>query len=198
MFSSLEQLHAINDQSFRSAPGFGRHRGGTHVLLDDGSVKFRKLTSSEADATETPYGPWQKLGTRNVELKHVDPDETLTASRRSLSSDWAVDYIQLISIDRYDQPRAYVQDEVPTMNQLASADLTMRSLNRFETDALALIQAGRQVVRSDVEGTLPSQSLFMVGAVRADTACLVCHDRNQGDVLDALTYRFTAARSELE
>ncbi len=46
-----------------------RHRGGAHVLLDDGTVEFLQPSNSISDSptsaeTSSPYGLWVGLGTR--------------------------------------------------------------------------------------------------------------------------------------
>ncbi len=81
----FNQYHLQTVESFGRAMGFGRHRGGTHVLLDDGAVKFVTDSTDRTDSTEkridtkSPYGLWGSLGTRQSNDKIIEelPEEVI-------------------------------------------------------------------------------------------------------------------------
>jgi hypothetical protein len=67
------------------------------------------------------------------------------------------------------------------MDQLA--DSTHRELNEFEAKALPQLESSDDVV---IEQT--ADRIEMLGAVRATTACLECHDAQRGQLLGAFSY----------
>ena len=222
-------LHLQNDDAFRRAPGNGRHRGGTHVLTDDGAVRFitdsiaQSSPSDEAASPENrPYGLWGALGTRASTEKRGDDQfegSALTADLpvtlsmdvdlrrtkiavadrelRQISSQqiatqsaetWMLDFIELVSLDRFVKPVAYVEKELPSMDEIASGDLRTRPLGDFEINAIEKLREGAKL-QTERRG----HTLRMVGPILATNDCLTCHTGNAGDLLGAFTYQFTAA-----
>ena len=94
--------------------------------------------------------------------------------------------IELVSLDRFDAPVAYVEKELPSMDAIATADLETRPLDDFETGAIKKLRGGTKLL-TERKGP----GLRMVGAILARDDCLACHSGNAGDLLGAFTYRFT-------
>ena len=102
---------------------------------------------------------------------------------------WQLTQLQLVSIDRFEIPRAYVLDSLPRMDQLNTDNVDTRKLNDFELAALKKLQAGQQVVfKAD------NQTVEMVGALRSRGSCMECHSAKKNELLGAFTYRFEPYR----
>jgi len=111
--------------------------------------------------------------------------------------------LQLISLRRFDSPRAYVLDHLPRMDQLSDDQVETRKLNVFELEALEkletrteelLLKNGTEV--SDIVLNYDTNQVEMVGALRAINACLDCHNAKKHEMLGAFTYRFTFVEKE--
>ncbi len=88
LIEEFNQYHLQTVESFGHAMGFGRHRGGSHVLLADGAVKFitdstaipdNTGTTEDRVQTESRYGLWGSLGTRRSNDETIEelPDEVV-------------------------------------------------------------------------------------------------------------------------
>ena len=101
-----------------------------------------------------------------------------------------LDSLQLISLLRFESPRAYVLDHLPRMDQLVAEDVPTRELTKFEHASIDQLRAAHKLVRSQ---STPDDGLEMVGAIRAYESCLGCHNVCRGDMLGAFTYQFEYA-----
>jgi hypothetical protein len=95
---------------------------------------------------------------------------------------WRVTRIELISLLKFDEPRVYVSESLPRMQELTRAPT--RALDDFENEALSQLREGASV---KVQGD--DDHLRMVGALRATETCLKCHDVDRGEMLGAFSYR---------
>jgi prepilin-type processing-associated H-X9-DG protein len=187
-----EQLHQNNTEGFKRAEGFGRHRGGAHVLMGDGAVRFITDSIEAGDhsrSEKNPYGLWGKLGTRAKSNQHPNFQE-LSREHDSVAvaESLNLDLIQLVSLNRYEQPLAYVEDGLPSMQAIQERSLQTRALDEFELSAVAKLRAGEQLVISR-----QLKEMKMVGAIRATQQCVDCHDASQGKLLGAFTYHLSIA-----
>lgn len=73
--------------------------------------------------------------------------------------------------------------------------LTKRELNEFEVQAVPKLRAGKDLVQAGEEvlvsaGTSTNRipGIRVVGALRATTQCVACHQTSEGTVLGALSY----------
>ncbi len=185
-----EQLHQSNTEGFKRAEGFGRHRGGAHILMDDGAVRFITDSIEAGDhrrSEKSSYGLWGSLGTRAKSDQHPNflrlSHEHCTAS---VAETFHLDLIQLVSIDRYEQPVAYIDDGLPSMQAIHERTLKTRSLDEFELSAVAKLRAGEELLVSR-----RLSGMKMVGAIRATEHCLDCRDASQDKLLGAFTYHLT-------
>ncbi len=125
-----------------------------------------------------------KIAVADRELQQISSQQIATQSAET----WMLDFIELVSLDRFDKPVAYVEKELPSMDTIASGDLRTRPLDDFEINAIEKLREGAKLL---TERRGPE--LRMVGAILATNDCLACHTGNAGDILGAFTYRFTAA-----
>ena len=98
---------------------------------------------------------------------------------------WKLTQLQLVSIDRFEQPKVYVLDHLPRMDQLTGDKVETRSLNEFETSALDQLKTGEQIVVMTGDNLVS-----MFGALRSRASCIQCHASKKGELIGAFTYRF--------
>jgi len=95
--------------------------------------------------------------------------------------------LQLVSLHRFETPRAYVLDHLPRMDQLIGEDVPTRELSKFERSAIETLG---QTTTDDIVTEVTDDGLAMLGSVRAYESCLECHAGNKGDLLGAFSYTF--------
>lgn len=186
-----DELHARNTEGFANAERFGRHRGGTHVLTEEGSVRFIvdpiAESSSDANSSNNSYGLWGSLGSRSPNAPHAEFEQLALASLlNERNPTWRLEFIQLVSLDRFSQPMAYDETELPTMSTLEKDGVVTRALDRFEFDAVAKLRQGQRLITER-----PSGHVRMVGGIYATEKCTSCHEVPEGTLLGAFTYRFS-------
>jgi len=112
--------------------------------------------------------------------------------RESIENDgqlYLVRKLELISLQNHDVPVAYVNHfKNPVKNRLKLG--TTRPLTEFEQRALEKLRAGEQFLFND-DTKLPQ----CIGAIRAQTMCLECHDAKVGELLGAFSYGLSSLRS---
>lgn len=95
--------------------------------------------------------------------------------------EWIVTQLELISLLKHETPVAYISRNLPRMDELVGAPT--RPLNTFEMGALKQLQFERDLV---IEENL--DSIRMVGALRASSDCMKCHNVSRGELLGAFSY----------
>ena len=94
----------------------------------------------------------------------------------------------------YFRPSKYLGGGVPGflggINGQQPSKPSERPVDRFEAYALSQLRKDEALVRWERDDFMRA-----VGAVRAETACLKCHEVKQGELLGAFTYEFSKARS---
>jgi len=109
---------------------------------------------------------------------HHSPTQALD-DRRS----WQIERIELVSLLRFDEPRVYVLDHLPRMDQISSDDVPTRPLDAFETTALPQLRTQRDIVVAQ-----QADKYRMLGSLRASKQCLECHTAARGELLGAFSY----------
>lgn len=94
---------------------------------------------------------------------------------------WRIDSIDLISMLKNKEPRAYVSRHLPRMDELR--DAPTRPLDDFEREHLDKVRAGQLL-----SGAMGPRRMRMIGALRAQEHCRSCHTANEGDLLGAFSY----------
>ena len=98
---------------------------------------------------------------------------------------WRRDFIQLVSLDRYEAPVAYVDEAFPSMEAIEGEDIAIRTLDPFELSAIKKLRAGQQLLSKETD-----DQMMVVGALRATESCHQCHHSKDGELLGAFAYRF--------
>lgn len=94
---------------------------------------------------------------------------------------WKVKRVDLVGLLLRDQPVVYLTDGLPRMNRARKAPT--RSLDDFEELGLKALGKGEHLfVRETPDGGR------MLGALRAISQCVECHDCQHGDLLGAFSY----------
>lgn len=94
---------------------------------------------------------------------------------------WKIQRLELLGLLLAEEPRVYVTDDLPRMEQIRAA--STRALDEFETAGLANIQRGEELFIC--EGPA---GIRMLGALRSAKQCLKCHGGERGDLLGAFSY----------
>ncbi len=100
---------------------------------------------------------------------------------------YTITQLELISLQKYPEPRAYVLDHLPRMDQLSQPDVRTRPLDDFESSALLRLKTEEDLIIDNSSGVLR-----MVGSLRAARQCLECHHGPRGQLLGAFTYRIVS------
>jgi hypothetical protein len=100
---------------------------------------------------------------------------------------WSITRLELVSLLKFDEPRVYVSDALPNMEQLDQTET--RPLSAFETESLPQLVTEHDVVIKEEAG-----EIRMLGSLRATTRCLKCHSVERGHLLGAFSYRLQHAR----
>jgi len=106
-----------------------------------------------------------------------------------LADRWQVTRLELVSLLRHDEPRVYISDRLPQMAALAG--LEHRPLNAFEKSALTKLKTTELIVIN----RKPTR-IEMLGAIRAGTNCLECHEGARGKLLGAFSYSIQQSGEE--
>lgn len=99
----------------------------------------------------------------------------------SSRDDWQISRLDLVSLLKFAEPRVYLSEHLPRMEELRNAET--RPVDEFEQRALQQLRDGENIA---VDQQL--NSIRMVGAVRAAKQCLDCHSARRGELLGAFSY----------
>lgn len=102
--------------------------------------------------------------------------------------EWKLARLELIGLLKYDQPRAYVSEFLPRLDELG--EKATRNLDAFETAALEQLRTERDVVIDET-----ADRIRMAGSLRAGKDCLQCHDVKRGELIGVLSYDLVPART---
>lgn len=97
---------------------------------------------------------------------------------------WTVERLELVSLLKFPEPRVYVLDHLPRMDELSAKNAPTRELDDFERAAMEQLRTTEDVV---VDAQQPE--VRMLGALRASSKCLECHNVPRGALLGAFSYR---------
>lgn len=98
---------------------------------------------------------------------------------------WRIESLQLVSLLNHETPQVYLHEDLPRMDQVADGVVETRDLDVFETEGLAKLQNGEQIVSAEVDG-----ELRMIGALRSRFSCTECHNMEKDELLGAFSYKF--------
>jgi len=206
-FSRIRQLEGLHDErveSFIKSPGFGVSR----MFMPNPSrlLKESQPPTITFDSEDWTYSNWRYnymppgddletahiviagIGTEMGERIGFVPHAAFHPPHRNgFTDDWQLKSLQLVSLRRFDKPKAYDLDHLPRMDHLSGEDAPTRDLNEFETGALQKLENGESIVISKSED---GKELVAVGALLAIDSCRECHSARRGELLGAFTYEF--------
>jgi hypothetical protein len=204
---ALRELHEETYNHFASAAGFGYSRMPSiqRLVIDweprsplvmPYTVGIESTSDSAAlHAVHTAALDSFIASERQGFVRSVDevagfeshgPEEMYHPGRCGCDSapQWQVSRLELVSLLRHQEPRVYVAETMPTMDQLA--DVPHRPLDDFEKRSLPQLTTQKDIVFRD-----DTDRLLMLGAVRAGKTCLECHEGTRGKLLGAFSYAIT-------
>lgn len=94
---------------------------------------------------------------------------------------WQTARIELVSLLRQPEPRVYVSENLPQMDELR--DAPTRPADDFERSAVERLRTEEDVVAHP-----ETNVIRMLGSIRASEACLTCHTARRGELLGAFSY----------
>ncbi len=94
---------------------------------------------------------------------------------------WRVRTLDLVGLLLHDEPRVYVSEKLPRMDELRGAPT--RPLDPFEAQALKAILGG-----DDLVVVRDGDVVRMLGSIRSTRQCIACHAGERGDLLGAFSY----------
>jgi hypothetical protein len=95
---------------------------------------------------------------------------------------WLVRKLELVSLLKHENPLVYESDEMPRMDKIEKAKT--RALVDFETKGLASLRKGEDLVTDATTNTIR-----MLGSIRASKQCVNCHSCERGALLGAFSYQ---------
>jgi len=213
---ALQQLHENTRMQFAFAAGFGPARmpmlpgirwvelpnerslllpATVNVATEEPSADelysvHRGAVVDFADADRMGYirSRTEVAGFESHRVARIDDPWDSTGSTDSL---WQVTRLELVGLLRETEPRVYTTGAVLPMDQMAESP--HRNLNSFEAAALPQLESSEDVV---IEQT--AERIEMLGAVRATSACLECHDAQRGQLLGAFSYEMVRLQGAAE
>lgn len=190
-------LPVIPDPDSTPVPGLSQIE--TADVMDDGEIATRPVDA--ANAAEQLWGMHVASMTDFVNaegfgyVRSLDevagfqshqfrefpelPDEITN----SPASSWTLRRLELVSLLKHDEPRAYVTGNLPRMEDMA--DAPTRRLDGFEQRALRELESGKDLIVDD-----DPHRIRLFGSLRATRQCVECHDAQRGHLLGAFTYEF--------
>ncbi len=100
---------------------------------------------------------------------------------------WTIERLELVSLLRFEEPRVYVLDHLPRMDQLSSDNVPTRALDDFEKTSLEKLRTDEDVVV-----VREHNKYRMLGSLRAATQCTNCHNVDRGELLGAFSYAISS------
>jgi hypothetical protein len=132
----------------------------------------------DADSFGAVIEPKSKVAGFVEHALHITPK-----AGQERPEEWTIERLELVSLLKFDEPRVYVVDHLPRMDQLSAANVPTRPLDDFESGALQ--QLGSQ---EDVVVHKDGNNYRMLGSLRAAKQCADCHSVEHGELLGAFSY----------
>lgn len=205
--SALSRLHSEFYEHFIAAEGFGPARMAGIFSFKPEHYKFERhgriLPIALGDEIETTTDGEELHDKILADLFKTEGFGNVVGSKRAIgfephgptdlkreigtstedAATWQLTRLELVSLLRHDEPRVYVAETIPLMNELE--EIPHRALNEFETAALPQLETESDtVIKETPDGAV------MLGAVRAGNDCLQCHNGPRGKLLGAFSYEF--------
>jgi hypothetical protein len=205
---ALRELHENSYREFARAAGFGFMRMDSlryRLSQSDEKITFRmpaviaisdptdvnkSLRGSHAEAIDDFISPDRMGYVRSRDkVAGFESHRFRTLDRRwnspfqdgDNSERWQVARLELVGLLRHPEPCVYTAKQFPAMDQLD--DVPHRALSDFEKAALGALRTQQDVVINQ-----QTNRILMLGAVRASTTCLECHEAPRGKLLGAFSY----------
>jgi|GEM_PF-5165402 len=102
---------------------------------------------------------------------------------------FALRRLELIGLLMSDEPRVYVLEHLPRMDQIVESEVPTRPLNEFESSALQKLMEGEDLVVDE-----QPDRITMVGALRSFESCAKCHGSRVGELLGAFSYELESVK----
>ena len=193
---ALERLHAEALAHFHADPknGFGRMPPVFEKVVKEWKTPW--FSSGELDQVEAIPFAKDMQHIHDGSVKDFLSPRTLTpqTNPRSyvMASDeskydrskkvWEAKSVDLIGLVKHETPVVYVSEKVAQWQ--GQGEVPTRPLDEFELAGLHVLAKG-----DNLFGRARDEAIRLLGAVRAETSCIMCHeDKKEGDLLGAFSY----------
>lgn len=194
---SIANYHGAAVRAFIDTPGFGRGRMiRTVSQLEETYVHF---SPGELEAGEPPVdvpdlakahqnGPRVFAPDARKEAASL-PQSVLSFHYDQPTQRWRPDNVNLLAVVDHEQPIVYLTSKLRLAEQPGKKEQVVdkssytRGLDFFEIAGLEKLAVGEELYIRTKEN-----HLRVLGALRADTSCLKCHEARVGELFGAFTY----------
>ena len=155
-----------------------------------GVVPFFEVVSTSVSATgmnDRMTKDWSRIPADSLlhplsvgHTEHAMTSEVKTSFRERLLG-WQLSRLELVSLLKFPQPRVYLSNQLPNMNELNGAPT--RPMEDFEETGLQKLREGEHVVIEANE-----DEMRMLGGIRAAKLCITCHATHRKALLGAFSY----------
>lgn len=204
--NQLRRLHARTTDAFVNSDGFGIARMSGRIRTDELKPERPEVPPQPGSPAHWPHGEKFELSPAQAReqfatmhrhgltdfvfddgwgyRKSRDRVAGFLSHRFSAvpkTETWTVHRIELVGLLKHAEPKVYLSDKLPAMDDLRGAPT--RAPDAFETAGLSAIRKGEEgfaAQRPDV--------VRYLGAIRSAKQCVECHGGNRGDLLGAFAY----------
>jgi hypothetical protein len=162
LIPQIESVHHNAQLDFANILGYGYIRDRAHVV------------------------GFQSHGMTHMPSQHNRGRDLLAEKQQGT---WGARTVELVSLLKFDEPRVYLSNNLPQMDDLRAAET--RPLDAFEAESLAALRDGATIQAGDF-----GNHVRMLGAVRAASQCMACHAVEHGALLGAFSYDFGFRRPQ--
>lgn len=195
LWQLMQRFHSDAHQHFIGQPGMGFNRIMPTLSVVKREWRMPEWTSEEL-AKDSPAikGAMDLQSIHRLSLNNFAYSNIMTLEERwqgkhppippplKMQHLWEIKSLDLVGLVVNETPVVYMSEKIPQMKDLK--DRPTRELDLFEAEGLEELFAGKDLyIRSK------SETIRVLGSIKAGTACLKCHDDvKEGALLGAFSY----------
>lgn len=195
----MRRVHTATTSWFVQRPGFGSGR----LAMPERSQFVKPAVDARSNVLSLAADPWtlptwtegelaatdEGRVAEDLKILYADSSRDFTraaATNRYREKAWEIKSLDLVGLVKHERPVAYITDQI-RMNKLKETPI--RELDFFEAMGVDQLKNGKDLYSRNDRGIVR-----MLGAIRAETECLSCHQVEKGTLLGAFSYTLRQAR----